>query len=201
MSEALAVRSVLDHLPDPCTLLLGNSLPIREVDAYVPCSNRRVRVLSQRGANGIDGLISGAAGAASLTREPTVLLLGDVSFMHDVGGLAAARESQGPFVIAVIDNGGGRIFEQLPIFKQLEQEPEASRFWLTPPAADLSHAAQLFGHRYQRLNEASQIADALRSALSQNGTTILHLVVGGSSARDSEARVRADLEQTSGPGA
>jgi 2-succinyl-5-enolpyruvyl-6-hydroxy-3-cyclohexene-1-carboxylate synthase len=201
LSEALAVRSVLDQLPDSCTLMLGNSLPIREVDAYMPRSSRRVRVLSQRGANGIDGLISGAAGAASLSHEPTVLLLGDVSFMHDLGGLAAARESQGPFVIAVIDNGGGRIFEQLPIFKQLEHEPEASRFWLTPTAVDLSHAAQLFGHQYQRLTEAAQIADAIRGALTQNRTTILHIVVGGSSARDSEARVRADLEQASGPGA
>ncbi|HEY4105699.1 MAG TPA: 2-succinyl-5-enolpyruvyl-6-hydroxy-3-cyclohexene-1-carboxylic-acid synthase, partial [Polyangiaceae bacterium] len=90
LSEPLAIRRVLEQLPDPCTLVLGNSLPIREVDAYAPCAARRARVLSQRGANGIDGLISGAAGAASLSREPTLLLLGDVSFMHDLGGLAAA---------------------------------------------------------------------------------------------------------------
>ncbi len=94
LSEACAVRAVLEHLPEPCQLVLGNSLPIREVDAYVPSSARALSVLSQRGANGIDGLISGAAGAASLREEPTVLLLGDVSFMHDLGGLAVAREGR-----------------------------------------------------------------------------------------------------------
>ena len=159
LSEACAVRAVLEHLPEPCQLVLGNSLPIREVDAYVPSSARALSVLSQRGANGIDGLISGAAGAASLRAEPTVLLLGDVSFMHDLGGLAVAREAAGPFVIVVIDNGGGRIFEQLPIFGQLEQHADASRFWLTPPSAELSHAAQLFGFRYAKLSERAGIAE------------------------------------------
>ena len=195
LSEARAVRAVLDHLPDPCTLVLGNSLPIREVDAYVPCSTRCMRVLSQRGANGIDGLISGAAGAASLTSEPTLLLLGDVSFMHDLGGLAAARESAGPFIIVVIDNAGGRIFEQLPIFAELAEQPELARFWLTPPSAELSHAAALFGHRYERLTESAAIGDALRRATNHAGASIVHIVVEASSARDSEARVRADFER------
>jgi 2-succinyl-5-enolpyruvyl-6-hydroxy-3-cyclohexene-1-carboxylate synthase len=198
LSEAVAVRTVLDHVPDPCTLAIGNSLPIREVDAYVPCSARRIRVLSQRGANGIDGLISGAAGAASLSGEPTVLLLGDVSFMHDVGGLAAARESQGPFVIVIIDNGGGRIFEQLPIYGELSQAPKLARFWLTPPAADLNHAAALFGHQFQRIADASEIGPALGRAASFAGTSVIQIVVEASSSRASERRVRADLERAVG---
>ncbi|HEY0464054.1 MAG TPA: 2-succinyl-5-enolpyruvyl-6-hydroxy-3-cyclohexene-1-carboxylic-acid synthase [Polyangiaceae bacterium] len=198
LSEACAVRTVLDHLPEPCQLVLGNSLPIREVDAYVPSSTRALRVLSQRGANGIDGLISGAAGAASLRPEPTVLLLGDVSFMHDLGGLAVAREAAGPFVIVVIDNGGGRIFEQLPIFEKLEQQADASRFWLTPPSAELAHAAQLFGFRFAKLGDRAGIAPALREATREPGVTVLQIVVDGSSARESERRVRAELESLVG---
>jgi len=198
LSEACAVRAVLDHLPESCQLVLGNSLPIREVDAYVPSSARPLRVLSQRGANGIDGLISGAAGAASLCREATVLLLGDVSFMHDLGGLAVARETAGPLVVVVIDNGGGRIFEQLPIFGQFEQHADASRFWLTPPAAELSHAAKLFGYRYAKLSDRAGIAGAVREATSQPGVSVLHIVVDGNSARESDARVRAELETLGG---
>ena len=197
-SEARAVRAVLDHLPDPCQLVLGNSLPIREVDAYVPAGAKHVRVLSQRGANGIDGLISGAAGAASLSSEPTVLLLGDVSFLHDVGGLAVAREAQGPFVIVVIDNGGGRIFEQLPIFERLQQTDAVSRFWLTPPNVDLCHAAALFGYRYVRISEPAAIGPALARASSQLGVSVLHLLVDGASAREAEQRVRAELEHAIG---
>jgi 2-succinyl-5-enolpyruvyl-6-hydroxy-3-cyclohexene-1-carboxylate synthase len=179
-------------------LVLGNSLPIREVDAYVPRSRRAIRVLSQRGANGIDGLISGASGAASQTTEPTVLLLGDVSFMHDLGGLAAARASLGPFVIVVLDNGGGRIFEQLPMFAQLRDNAEAARFWLTPPSVELSHAAELFGYRYQRLTSSAEIAPALGLATREAGVSVLHVVVDGSSAREVEPRVRNALEQAVG---
>jgi len=198
LSEACAVRAVLDHLPEACQLVLGNSLPIREVDAYVPSSMRALRVLSQRGANGIDGLISGAAGAASLSLAPTVLLLGDVSFMHDLGGLAVAREAAAAFVIVVIDNGGGRIFEQLPIFEQLEQLPGSRRFWLTPPNAELSHAAQLFGYRYAKVSERTAIAGALSEATAQPGVSIVQIVVDGASARDSERRVRAELQAIAG---
>jgi 2-succinyl-5-enolpyruvyl-6-hydroxy-3-cyclohexene-1-carboxylate synthase len=198
LSEACAVRAVLDHLPASCQLVLGNSLPIREVDAYVPSAPRALRVLSQRGANGIDGLISGAAGAASLCREATVLLLGDVSFMHDLGGLAVAREAAGPFLIVVIDNGGGRIFEQLPIFGKLEQHAEAGRFWLTPPGAELAHAAKLFGYRYAKVSDRASIAGVVREATAQAGVTVLQIVVDGNSARGSEARVRAELDALCG---
>jgi 2-succinyl-5-enolpyruvyl-6-hydroxy-3-cyclohexene-1-carboxylate synthase len=86
----------------------------------------------------------------------------------------------------------------LPIFAQLEEQPEASRFWLTPPAADLSHAAALYGHRYERLSEASEIRSAMQRAIGKSGTTLLHIIVGDSSARDAEMRVRADLEQAPG---
>jgi len=194
LSEACAIREVLDHLPDPCQLMIGNSLPIREVDAYVPARACSLSVLCQRGANGIDGLISGAAGAASLRPEPTVLLLGDVSFMHDLGGLAVAREASGPFVIVVIDNGGGRIFEQLPIFEQLAQDAEANRFWLTPSGAELAHAAALFGYRHSKISERAGIARALSEATRQPGVSVLQIVVEGSSARESEQRVRTALE-------
>ncbi|HEX3851809.1 MAG TPA: 2-succinyl-5-enolpyruvyl-6-hydroxy-3-cyclohexene-1-carboxylic-acid synthase [Polyangiaceae bacterium] len=201
LDEARAVRSVLDHVPNPSLLVLGNSLPIREVDAYVPSAKRGLRVLSQRGANGIDGLISGAAGAASRALEPTVLLLGDVSFMHDLGGLAAARASLGPLSIVVIDNGGGRIFEQLPIFTQLENHAESARFWLTPPAVDISHAAQLFGYRYLRVTRDAEIGEAMRRATSALGVSVVHVVVDGSSAREAEQRVREALERPPGSGA
>ena len=194
LSEPRAVRSVIDSLPEPCTLMLGNSLPIREVDAYCPGGVRRVRVLAQRGANGIDGLISGAAGAASTRDEACVLLLGDVSFLHDLGGLAVAREASGPFAIVVIDNGGGRIFEQLPIFGELAQQSEASRFWLTPPRVELEHAAKLFGYAYSRPKNAAQISEAMARATASPGVTVVHVVVEASSARAAERRVSAELE-------
>ena len=101
-------------------------------------------------------------------------------------------------MIVVIDNGGGRIFEQLPIFAELTQDPAASRFWLTPPRAELGHAAQLFGYHYLQLHERASIAGALREATSRPGVSVLQIVVEGSSARESEQRVRAALEELAG---
>jgi 2-succinyl-5-enolpyruvyl-6-hydroxy-3-cyclohexene-1-carboxylate synthase len=195
LSEPCAVRVVLDLLPHDCLLMLGNSLPIREVDAYVPIGRRQLRVLAQRGANGIDGLIAGAAGAASVHAQATVLLLGDVSFMHDLGGLAAAREAQGPLAIIVIDNGGGRIFEQLPIFDQLRGHAELERFWLTPPRADLAHAAGLFGYGYVRVSEQERIAEAISVATCEPGVHVVHIVVDSGSARAAEHRILRALQR------
>src|SRR6202012_3622805 len=113
-------------------------------------------------------------------------------------GVAAARNSLGPFAIVVIDNGGGRIFEQLPIFGQLRAHAERERFWLTPPAVDLSHAAQLFGYRYLRVTREGEIAGAMQRATSEVGVSVVHVVVEGSSAREAEQRVRGALERPAG---
>jgi 2-succinyl-5-enolpyruvyl-6-hydroxy-3-cyclohexene-1-carboxylate synthase len=145
LTEASAVRAAVTAVPAGGLLVVGNSLPVREVDAFVASSARRIRVASQRGANGIDGLIAGAAGAARASGVPTLLLLGDVSFAHDLGGLAAARLVKSPFVVLILDNDGGRIFEQLPAARLFGDALEHAELWLTPPGLDFRHAGPLFG--------------------------------------------------------
>jgi 2-succinyl-5-enolpyruvyl-6-hydroxy-3-cyclohexene-1-carboxylate synthase len=109
--------------------------------------------------------------------------------------LAAARASRSPFVIVVIDNGGGRIFEQLPVFSQFQGRPENERFWLTPQGLNLAHAAQLFGFRYARITRDVEIAGAVQQATATRDVSILHVIVEGSSARETEQRVRLELER------
>jgi 2-succinyl-5-enolpyruvyl-6-hydroxy-3-cyclohexene-1-carboxylate synthase len=193
LSEGVAVKCVVDSAPSDAVLVLGNSLPIRDVDAYVTRA-RRLRVVSQRGANGIDGLVSGALGSAVASRAPTLLLIGDVSLLHDLGALASARLVTTPLVIAVIDNAGGRIFDQLPVQGLYATEPETARFWLTPPAVELSHAAALFGLRYSAPSTPRAVAEETASALGQNGVTLLHVRVAPHSAAEMRRRVLAALE-------
>jgi 2-succinyl-5-enolpyruvyl-6-hydroxy-3-cyclohexene-1-carboxylate synthase len=100
--EPAAVRAAVDAVPAGGLLALGNSLPVREVDLFCPAADRSIAVLSQRGASGIDGGISAAAGAVAASGFPAVLLLGDVSFQHDVGGLAAAGQLERPLAIVVL---------------------------------------------------------------------------------------------------
>ncbi len=173
-SEGAAVRAAVEAAPRDGVLALGNSLPIREVEMFVPASTRPLTVWAQRGANGIDGLVSGAAGAATAADRPTTLIMGDVSFAHDIGGLAAARDVGVPFVVVVLNNQGGRIFERLPIADRIADDRFAA--WLTPPHLDLAAAAATYGVRYARATDAGSLDAALRDAATV-GPTILDVVI------------------------
>lgn len=199
LREGLAVRTVIEQLPAGAELTLGNSLPVREVDQFVPAAERQVSILHQRGANGIDGLLSGAAGAAHLHPGPSALLVGDVSFLHDLGGLDLARRARKPLVLVVIDNGGGRIFEQLPVARHFEAEPRARNYWTTERRYDLSHAAALFGLAYEAPTSAPELARALSSAFSRQAATLIQArVVPDSAVRDLRAVTAALAELAPG---
>ncbi len=196
LSEPQAVRLALDAVPDGGLVVLGNSLPVRMVDAFVPSAPRRLLVASQRGANGIDGLVAGAAGSALAAGVPTLLLLGDVSLAHDIGGLAAARLVGSPFAVVVIDNDGGRIFETLPVARLWDGAPERSELWLTPPKLAFEHAAALFGLPYAAPKTARELAAALSEALARDGATLVQVRVPAHSARDAIAAVIAEIDRS-----
>lgn len=181
LSEGGAVRAVVENMPAGSLLMLGNSLPIRDVDQYVTRSQVG-QVTCQRGANGIDGLVSGAIGSAIGSGVPSLLLLGDVSLSHDLGGISALALVQTPLVIAVIDNDGGRIFDQLPVRRLYDAEPGLAEFWRTPQRRDFSKLAALFDLRYLAPTTSLEIQAATTAALAGPGATLLHLRVGPESA-------------------
>ncbi|HEX6766658.1 MAG TPA: 2-succinyl-5-enolpyruvyl-6-hydroxy-3-cyclohexene-1-carboxylic-acid synthase [Polyangiaceae bacterium] len=187
--EAEAIRRTVRALPGGALLVVGNSLPIRELDWYVPTAPHGVAVACQRGTNGIDGLISGAAGAAVAARKPTVLLVGDVSFAHDLGGLSAARRVETPFVVVVIDNDGGRIFEQLPVAR-LWTRPELAELWLTPPRLSIADAARAFGVRHAAPTTSSELDAELATALERPGPTIVQVRVAPETTKGQPAEIR-----------
>jgi 2-succinyl-5-enolpyruvyl-6-hydroxy-3-cyclohexene-1-carboxylate synthase len=103
------------ELPDGAIVWLSSSMPVRDVEAYFPASAKRLRFLANRGANGIDGVVSSAAGAALAGGAPVWLLTGELALLHDIGGLFAARRANADLQIVCLDNGGGAIFDFLPI--------------------------------------------------------------------------------------
>jgi 2-succinyl-5-enolpyruvyl-6-hydroxy-3-cyclohexene-1-carboxylate synthase len=193
LTEATAVRTAVAAVPEGGLLVVGNSLPVREVDAFVASSARRIQVASQRGANGIDGLIAGAAGAARASGVPTLLLLGDVSFAHDLGGLAAARCVKSPFVVMILDNDGGRIFEQLPAARLFGEAEEHAELWLSPPGIDFRHAGPLFGMPFSAPTSVSELEIVLRHGLATPGPSLVHARVPPHAARDSYRAIAAEL--------
>ena len=150
-TEAHAVRALVASLPDDVLFMVGNSLSVRLVDWYTSGTDAAVDVLSQRGANGIDGLISAAAGAIASTGRPCVLLLGDVSAIHDLNGLLMARGLPAPLVVVVVNNGGGRIFDILPVARHPGVGPEALAHLTTPHAVDFQAAAKAYGVSFTRV--------------------------------------------------
>lgn len=184
LSEAAVARAVIEACPPDSILVLGNSSPVRDIDAYCPASARPLRVLHQRGASGIDGLVSGAAGALAASAAPVTLLLGDLSFLHDLGGLAAARSATtsppgdclSPLVIVVVNNGGGRIFEQLPIARAIDTAT-FERCFATPEPLDLAAAARAFGLPFERAETPESLALALGRAHAAPAATLIEAVV------------------------
>ncbi|MEO6954064.1 MAG: 2-succinyl-5-enolpyruvyl-6-hydroxy-3-cyclohexene-1-carboxylic-acid synthase [Polyangia bacterium] len=169
-------------------VFVGNSLPVRELaaaTALVPgCT---LASHHQRGASGIDGLCAGAAGLAS-HGTPTLLLLGDVSLLHDLHGAWLAAQATTPLVIAVVCNGGGRIFETLPIGRR-EDLASALPLFTTPVAPDLAALARFCGMRHARTDAAAQVEAAVDAALEHPGATLLELVVEPTSAARWSARL------------
>lgn len=180
VGELSAVFAVLRALPPSSRLVIGNSLPIRHVDFVAFCDpTRQVRVEALRGASGIDGVTSTAIGFGLADDRPTTLLVGDLSFLHDVGGLWSAQSVDAALAIVVLNNGGGRIFEQLPIRRSTSEEE--LRHFTTPHQCDLSHASALFGLPHLRVSSVHGIADALREAHGHPGVTVIEIVVAPSS--------------------
>jgi 2-succinyl-5-enolpyruvyl-6-hydroxy-3-cyclohexene-1-carboxylate synthase len=187
LTEASAVRAVFDEVPDPSAIVLGNSLPIRDVETFVPPSEKLLVVHSQRGVSGIDGVVSGAAGVASSIDGATTVIVGDVSFLHDLNGLHLAARAEGPLVIVVLNNGGGRIFEQLPIADS--GDPDWLPYFTTPHAIDLQKASTAFGCVHLRVDSVAVLRAALERAYGTGGCTVIEAVVPASSARDQSREV------------
>ena len=101
-------------LPDGSTLWAGNSMPVRDMDGWLPSTERSITVRSNRGANGIDGVVSTALGSAATAGGPVALVVGDVSFLHDMNALVAAKLHGLSATIVLVNNDGGGIFSFLP---------------------------------------------------------------------------------------
>jgi 2-succinyl-5-enolpyruvyl-6-hydroxy-3-cyclohexene-1-carboxylate synthase len=167
-----AVAELAEALPAGTTLFVSNSLPVRDVDAAFPPSRRPLRVLANRGANGIDGIVSTALGAAAAGAGPLVLLTGDLALLHDLGGLAAAKRHGLAATIVVLHNDGGGIFSGLPVARHRDAVDFEALF-STPHGVDFAHAAALFGAQHVRAATVETFRLALKQAIGGPG---LHLV-------------------------
>ena len=157
-------------LPHGSTLYVGNSMPIRDLDAFFPSRPLRIRFLANRGASGIDGVVSSALGAAAVSAGPVVLALGDLAFHHDMNGLLAAKLHRLKATVVLINNDGGGIFSFLP---QADYPEYFEALFGTPTGLDFRHAAELYGVGFLRAGIWDDFRTGVREGLASDG---LHIV-------------------------
>jgi 2-succinyl-5-enolpyruvyl-6-hydroxy-3-cyclohexene-1-carboxylate synthase len=148
LTESKIVSLLAQHLPELTPLFIANSMPVRDVEYFWPLNNRRIQPVFSRGANGIDGTLSTAMGLAHRNCS-TVLLTGDLAFLHDTNGLLSRPQLVGHLTIVLINNQGGGIFEMLPISQFGPQfEPVFEKYFVTPQQVNLSALCEAYGVAY-----------------------------------------------------
>ena len=160
-NEPAIARDVVGALPDGARLVVSSSMPIRDVERYAR-PRAGLRVLANRGANGIDGVVSTAVGVAAGSGAATALLIGDIALLHDSNGLLGAAGRGIDLVCVVVDNDGGGIFSFLPQARTLAAERFETLFG-TPHGLDLVLLASSFGvdaHRVDGADVAGEVGEA-----------------------------------------
>ncbi len=185
--DVSAVAAAMSALPDGSSLFVGNSLPVRHVDQFARPNSRRIHVYGNRGASGIDGVVSSALGVAAADRDrPMLLIVGDVSLYHDMNGLLAAdRQGLGNVTVLLMNNGGGGVFRRLPI---AEDTARFEALFLTPSGLDFAPAAAMYGLDYSCIYDQDRVAldEALCASLHGDRPTIIEVRTDG--ARDERLR-------------
>ena len=164
--------AVIRALPMGATLFVSSSMPVRDVDAYGRPAPRGLQVLGNRGASGIDGVVSTVLGCAAGGAGPVVALVGDIAFYHDMNGLLAARDQELNVVFVVMDNDGGGIFHMLPI---RDFEPVFTPYFATPHGLDFRHAARMYGLPFTDVTTPEELEAVVVAAAGRRGTEMIRV--------------------------
>ncbi len=172
MFEGKLFAELATLLPSGSTLYIGNSMPVRDLDTFFGSTSNRVRVLCNRGANGIDGVVSSALGTSAEAEGHTVLVIGDLSFYHDMNGLLAAKLYDLNLTVLLVNNDGGGIFSFLP---QVAHPKHFEQLWGTPTGLDFRLAVEMYGGRHVRAETYAELRDGLRLGIEGGGLTVVEV--------------------------
>ncbi|HEV8128981.1 MAG TPA: thiamine pyrophosphate-dependent enzyme, partial [Candidatus Eisenbacteria bacterium] len=172
ITEAGLFPALLGAMPARSILFAGNSMPVRDLDSFTAGSERKVCAVGNRGVNGIDGVVSTALGMSAGSDAPVLLVVGDLSFHHDLNALAAIREGRARAVIVVVNNDGGGIFSFLPASEYTDL---FERYFGTPHGLDFKAAAALYGVPYARPASLRELIERTGQALRSKESAVIEI--------------------------
>jgi 2-succinyl-5-enolpyruvyl-6-hydroxy-3-cyclohexene-1-carboxylate synthase len=171
LSEGKLFALLADMMPLESTLFVGNSMPIRDLDTFFLNNGKGIKTIANRGANGIDGVVSTALGVSTVSKN-TVLAIGDLSFFHDMNGLLAAKLQKQNITILLVNNDGGGIFSFLP---QANEREHFETLFGTPHGLDFSHTAQLYGGKYNKVQNWDEFEKVFTESFEIQGLKIIEV--------------------------
>lgn len=172
LSEGRFFYQLADMLPKGATLFVGNSMPIRDLDSFFLNNHKSIKVIANRGANGIDGTVSTAIGTG-LYSQPLYLVLGDLTFFHDLNGLIASKLYGIDVNIIVVNNNGGGIFSFLP---QSQHPKHFELLFGTPLNLDFEHAVQMFNGNFTRVTDWEHLEKLMSHSTETKGLNVYEVV-------------------------
>lgn len=189
-TELRLARDLAAAVPQDGTLFVGNSMPVRDLDVAM-APREGLQVLANRGASGIDGLVSTALGAATAGTGPTFALIGDLSLLYDAGALLwNGRRLSSDLVLVVPNNGGGAIFGSL----DQRELPERDRLFVTPQDVDLGAVCAAAGVGHQRVERMTAFDEALHDARDAGGIRVVEVPVPAERSGRQRTEVRTAVD-------
>jgi len=170
-NEARIIPEVIKVIPPKSSIMIGNSLPIRDLDCFAGSMGNNLKIFFNRGASGIDGITSTALGIAKQNKS-TVLITGDLSFLHDTTALLFAKKNPVSLLIILINNNGGGIFDTLPIkeYKELFR-----KYFKTPHDQNIKNVVEAFGHNHTIIKSWNHMAECLIASMQKKSLTVLEI--------------------------
>lgn len=170
LTEGETVRIVSEDIKSNQALFTGNSMPVRDLDTFLFPSEKTFNTFGNRGASGIDGITSSAIGVAAVTGEQVTLIIGDLSFYHDLNGLLAAKHYHLPIRIILLNNNGGGIFSFLP---QAKEATEFEALFGTPLDIDFEKVVMMYGGTFTTITTKQDLNSVLKDT---NGKSGIHVI-------------------------
>jgi 2-succinyl-5-enolpyruvyl-6-hydroxy-3-cyclohexene-1-carboxylate synthase len=174
--EGGLVHAVAAACPARATLVVSNSMPVRDLDRFGRPRTAPLAALGNRGASGIDGVTSTALGAGVATADPMVLVTGDLAYYHDMNGLLALDRCDVDATVVVLNNDGGGIFHQLPV---AEFDPPFTDQFVTPHGLDFEPTGDLYDLSFVRATDRDEFRTAYREGIDADGTTVVEARIDG----------------------